>query len=102
MKHTKGQWKADGEFVIAPEAEFDNEDQMMYECSQFGGKLIAQGLSDSDARLIAAAPEMYDLLEGIARVIRSVDNDPNYSLPSHIAGIAPKIEELLCKITNQP
>lgn len=44
--------------------------------------------------VIAHLPEILGLLEGIADVIRRADASVYYSLPSHISGIAPKIEEL--------
>ncbi len=43
---------------------------------------------------------MYELLSGIADVIRKADESPYYALPPHIAGIAPAINELLNQLNT--
>jgi hypothetical protein len=90
VEFTPGPWVPDGEFVIATEYDFPLIDQMIYECSQFGGHLICQELSEPNARLIAAAPEMFDFLQMV------VDN-PAFANEA----LREKARELINKITNK-
>ena len=94
MKHTPGPWKAETEYECAVYA---HNNQMKIADIRGYGYLTGKGLGgiglpdeeakkiqDANARLIAAAPEMYELLLAVA-----ANPTTNYSS---------KIADLLCRI----
>lgn len=96
-KFTKGKWTADdmGEYIFA------HEFNMMI-CQMRGwAYLKAQGLSDDEAidvqkanaRLIAAAPDMFELLYEALQELKGYD-----PIGNGISTIYPDIEELLARI----
>ena len=62
MKHTPGPWVADGGQVWL-DTESENPDDMICNCHYPGGVTKGMEIAHTNARLIAKAPEMYELLK---------------------------------------
>ena len=99
MNHTKGPWRADSAGLLgsivadAPTGEpnIDKPDHV----EAYQGFLVAESVLPQNRPIIAAAPEMLDLLE----TIRDADEDCRKDnlpriLPAHIRA---KLDELIAK-----
>jgi len=81
MNHTPGPWKT---------KHFDGEQFPIIEDKK-RGKLVAIANTQEWAHLIAAAPEMYDLLNKVARLLMSAEDE------TPEIGLYIEIEEMLKK-----
>lgn len=78
MKHTPGPWKvgkykttvvSEHKVEVTPASNLIGHDGGANDTEYYGGSLIAESiLRDENAKLIAAAPEMYEVLIGLTLV----------------------------------
>lgn len=91
MKHTKGPWKTNQMAVSGLNTVF----------SPSHGP-ITTTYKESDARLIAAAPEMFGLLEKVSKLIdKDASGGQTYDSYVYASGIGSDIDRVLRKIRGE-
>lgn len=80
-KFTEGEWEYDKEYIFLPNGKWYQPNGFVYDEEE-----------QANARLIAAAPEMYELLESIVSLL---------SVHSYSQGEAVKIHQLLARIDGE-
>ena len=93
-KFTKGTWRYDGPMEWAGTA-----NERRYEIVTEDGEFIiavVPGNIEADARLIAAAPEMYELLYEALQELKGYEPIENM-----ISTVYPDIEELLARVDGE-
>lgn len=91
-KHTQGKWSvADYGHCIAVEVELDNGQEHTIMTDQFCHAARFNGDAMANARLIAEAPSMYEILKTINKGIHKMEF-------SQLEGLQNEIEELIKKI----
>ena len=94
-KFTKGPWKAtyDSQLQAAIEI-YNTEDRVMVAVLPDRGTIEAMSEIEANANLIAAAPDMYEALEEVWRILDS-------TMPLSRDNRADRIKRILCKARGE-
>lgn len=87
MSHTPGPWRKHGGFVF-----FDHEDYSGEFLATYRGPQGPMGMKSSDARLIAAAPDLLDACASALRLLRNSGFTDNVETISKLNAAIAKAE----------